>query len=317
VYQSDLAGVVEADEAWPTTPTFEWLEPQALPREARRWYHWLGPAISGLILAAVLFQVDRFDLHGVWKAIPSAPAFWLFFVAYYLAGPISEWIIFRRLWSLPTSGLPILLQKYVGNEIVLGYLGEAYFYGWARSKLTLTAAPFGAVKDVAILSAISGNLMALAMLGIAWPFLGSLQIGLYGQTAIMSVAALSLTSLIAMAFRRQLFSLPRNDLSFILKMHLARITMATVCMALMWHAALPQVAVGLWLALGALRLLVSRLPLVPNKDLVFAGLYVFMAGSAASQTNMLAIIASLILAMHLLVGSGLGVAQLLSLGASR
>jgi hypothetical protein len=159
--------------------------------------------------------------------------------------------------------------------------------------------------------------MTLAMLGIAWPFLGLLQIGLYGQTAILSVAALSLTSLIAMTFRKQLFSLPRNDLSFALKMHLARIAIATVCMALMWHAALPNVAVGLWLALAALRMLISRLPLVPNKDLVFAGISVFMLGGAATQANILAIIASLILVTHLLLGSGLGVAQLLSLGASR
>ncbi|MCI1142015.1 hypothetical protein MOP88_06395 [Sphingomonas sp. WKB10] len=51
----------------------------------------------------------------------------------------------------------------------MGYSGEAYFYAWARQRAQLVAAPFGAVKDVSILSAIAGNAVTLAMIAIALP----------------------------------------------------------------------------------------------------------------------------------------------------
>ena len=55
------------------------------------------------------------------------------------------------------SGLIALHKKRISNEVLLGYSGEAYFYAWARQRSQMVAAPFGAVKDVSILSAIAGN----------------------------------------------------------------------------------------------------------------------------------------------------------------
>ena len=50
------------------------------------------------------------------------------------------------------------LKKLIGNELLLGYVGEVYFYDWARRHVKMEGSPFGAVKDVAILSALAGNL---------------------------------------------------------------------------------------------------------------------------------------------------------------
>ncbi len=60
-------------------------------------------------------------------------------------------------------------KKRISNDVVMGYSGEAYFYAWARQRAQLVAAPFGAVKDVSILSAIAGNAVTLAMIAIALP----------------------------------------------------------------------------------------------------------------------------------------------------
>ena len=51
----------------------------------------------------------------------------------------------------------------------------------------------------------------------------------------------------------------------------ARIAATIGLSALLWHLILPSVALGWWLLLATLRQLVSRLPLVPNKDVVFDG----------------------------------------------
>ena len=51
---------------------------------------------------------------------------------------------YRKLWGLPFSGIAALLRKMVSNELLLGYLGEVQFYAWARSRLNMATAPFGA-----------------------------------------------------------------------------------------------------------------------------------------------------------------------------
>ena len=48
--------------------------------------------------------------------------------------------------------------------------------------------------------------------------------------------------------------------------------------ALMWHLAMPAVALSWWLLLATMRMLLSRLPFVPNKDIVFAGIAVLLVG---------------------------------------
>jgi len=79
--------------------------------------------------------------------------------------------------------------------------------------------------------------------------------------------------------------------------------------ALLWHLALPQIALGWWILLAAVRLLLSRLPLLPNKDLVFAGVAVALVGRVAGIDQLMTMMASLILATHLIVGAGLVLAE--------
>ena len=62
--------------------------------------------------------------------------------------------------------------------------------------------------------------------------------------------------------------------------------------------------------LATLRLLVSRLPLIPNKELVFAGLALFLIGRDAAAADAMALMASLFLVTHLVVGVTLGATEL-------
>ena len=98
---------------------------------------WLGPAISLGIFAAVLFQLRHLNVHSVVAMVPRSPLFWAVFAVTYLATPAVDFLIFRRLWRLPAAGFGALLRKFVGNEILLGYIGELHFYSWARSRLRM------------------------------------------------------------------------------------------------------------------------------------------------------------------------------------
>ena len=282
-----------------------------MPLPDRSWQRWLSTAISGALLIAILTQLDRFGLARLHAAMPASLIFWVAFAAYYLALPASEWVIFRRLWRLPIAGFGALLRKLVSNEVLMGYSGELAFYSWARRRSDLTAAPFGAIKDVSITSALAGNLVTLVMLMAAWPLMGSLHVGQHPREIGLSIGVILAVSLLSAIFNRRLFSLPRDELRFVFTVHLLRLMATTLLSGLLWHSALPGVPLSLWVLLAALQLLVTRLPFVPNKDLVFAGIALFLVGHDSQVGELITLIATLILLTHLLIGGLLAIADLL------
>lgn len=264
-------------------------------------------SIVGLILtiatvAMIIVAADQLSLETIMAMLPTQPLFWIAFALLYMLIPLSEWFIFHRLWGIPASGIVALTRKYVANEIVLGYLGEAKFYTWARQHVRLETAPFGAIKDVAILSTMVGNLVTLALLIAAWPLLKSSEIGLDLRSTVLSLSVVLGSSIVILVLRRKLFSLPRSELQFISLVHLARVVGSLLLTAYVWHLALPGVDSTAWLLLATLRMLVTRLPLIANKDLVFATLALFTLGNVPQLAPMLAMIAGLILATHIVVG---------------
>ncbi len=240
---------------------------------------------------------------------PVLPSFWIIFLVGYFFGPVSEWVIFRRLWALPTRGLFPLLRKRLSNELLLGYSGELYFYSWARRNASLVAAPFGAVKDVAMLSAAIGNFSTLILIGACWPSLRNLQLGVSGRLMITSAAIVMTVSLATLLFRRILFTLPPRDLVFISAVHFVRTLVGLVTTATLWVLVLPVIPISLWLILVTMRMLVSRLPLVPNKDIVFAGIAAFWVGSHSDVAALLYLITGFTLTAHLVVAAALSLSN--------
>ncbi len=272
---------------------------------------YISVTVSLLLIGAVALQLRGMAFGKIWEMVPRQPLFWLVFAAYYTAGPVSEWIIYRRLWRIPAAGIGALMLKMVSNELLLGYLGEVQFYAWARQRTQMTAAPFGAIKDVTILSALAGNGVTLALLALAWPMLGATEIGMETRTAILSLSVVLVSSILILLFRRQLFSLPRQDLLCVAGIQVLRVIAMLLLSAALWHLVLPQVPLGWWLILATLRMLVSRLPLIPNKDVVFAGLAVFLLGHDVPIAELMTMMAGLILATHVIVGAALAVQDLL------
>ena len=275
------------------------------PRGA--WQRWLGIALSVATAALLVQQVSEIGWRKVWAVLPDAPLFYLLFAASYLTLPVSELVIFRRLWALPWRSFRLFLRKRVMNEALLGYSGEAYLYFWARRRPHLRVPALAAVKDVSITSALAGNVATLGLVLALIPFLG----GLTHLIAIDTVLARQLfggvlfvtgVSFALVLFRGRVLSLPASDNVATFFIHLIRLLLGAALLCAAWIVALPQVHWTVWLALGALRLVVSRLPFVPNKDLLFATIAVMLAGSADSSiAALLAACAALTLVGHAIV----------------
>lgn len=277
-------------------------DPVALPVPSRSWLQWLGIGISAATFVAMLYQLRTVGPAEVFALVPRSPVFWLVFALYYSGPVLADWVIFRRLWGIPASGLFALTRKYVGNEILLGYIGEAYFYIWARNRVKMAGSPFGAIKDSAILSATVGNAVSLVLLALAFPVLGRIDVGANGHALYLSLAFLVASSGAVLFFRRRLFSLAGPDLRFVALVHLARSLGVILLAGLMWHLALPGIWLGWWLLLAALRQLLSRLPFLPNKDIAFAALAALILGGRTEIAALLTMIAGMLLLTHVAAG---------------
>lgn len=288
------------------------------PRRLRdRLANWLSWGLSLLVLAVVVNQLASFGLERLHAMLPTTPAFYLILAALYITLPFSEMIIFQRVWQAPATIFAPLLRKAVINDLIVNYGGELYLYRWARKHIRSGALPFGAVKDVSILSAAVGNVLTLATLAIAAPWLGGLLppklIGpLWGSVAILSAVPLLLA-----LFSRKVFSLSSDERRFVCWVHLARILASSLLMALLWSCVLPEVPATYWFALQSLRLLVSRLPLLPNKDMLFASIAVTIVGQQSSITALLSLTAMATLALHLLIFAALSLNDALRPGKQR
>lgn len=271
-------------------------------QSAPRGFDW-GAAAGGLLsvalLGAIAFQFRSASADAL-AMLPTIPlAAWAVFGLLYLLQPVSDWITFHRLWGLRPAGIGALLRKTVINEIVFGYSGEAYLYLWARRHPALADAPFDAIKDVNILSALMGNLLALAMLIASAPelrhvdFMRQLAPALWAGVAVLAI------SFVVVALARHVLSLGRRDLAFVAAVQALRVTALAALTLILWSLALPQVPLGAWVVLLTIRLLLARVPFVTNKELLFGNLVLLLVGPHAPAAVLLATLAIATLAAHL------------------
>jgi len=279
-----------------------------------RWPMILGVVLTIAMVAGLARGIAGAGLEGLRQALPANPLFYVIFLLVYVALPVGDFVIFRRLWHIPLEGLMALFKKRIANEIVIGYSGEAYFYAWAKARARTVAAPFDAVKDVSILSAMAGNIVTLGLVLCALPFAGTVLRPGDFTLLVWSVVILVAMSLPFLIFARRVFTLPRRALGWILAIHGIRLVAGALLLALMWHFAMPQVTIGVWLMLSAGRMLVSRLPLVPNKDLLFANFAITLIGYSNDLSALMAVTAALTLLVHAVL---VAVFSLLSLFGNR
>lgn len=280
----------------------------ATPRTTSLWWNLLGVALSVGLVVAIVLQLGGATAE-VLKTIRQLPALvWPMLVLLYLTQPLCDFAVFRRLWNLPLAGVDALLRKTVINEVVLGYSGEAYLYVWAWRAVGDKA--FAAIKDVNIISALLSNLLTLVLAAISVTQLRELDFVQRVGPALWSGVVPVAISMGALLFGRKVFSLPVADLAHVSLVHGLRLVVSTALVVLIWRLALPEVASSLWIVLLAIRYLISRIPVMSNKELVFGNLMLLLLGAHASVAVLQAALGLVTLGLHLAVVIGLGAAGL-------
>lgn len=241
--------------------------------------HWGVPV---LLLALVGYGLTHVGWSNIYQSRPDRLAFYVVALVPFFIQPIADLFIYRNLLQVGRE-LPlwIFLRKRCMNSIMLDYSGEVYFFLWARKKLGVKDATLmHAVKDSSVLSASAG-LIVLWLMVVVLFVAGIVKIPVVSRSTWWVVAAGSLPLVFAAALflgHKKLTQTSRTNMLITFGLHFARAVAVMGMEYLTWllSGALPSS--GDCLKYVALRLLVTRLPLIPNKEIVFIGVGVAAAG---------------------------------------
>ena len=281
--------------------------------------------LSALILALLVRAIAQVGWEQVIDAVPVNPWFWLLFVGSYLLQPLVEWLIYRRWWHFGWESLGVFLKMRVMNDALFSYSGHTYLLVWAAKRLGIefdpkapaprilgrgdgpgvdpATSPLAAVKDMAITSGLAGNLATLLILGLALTMDGATVLGaaLDPRTLrilLWSFAAMVVLNVAIVLFRGRVMSLPPRENFFAFRWHLFRVVTIQALLVGSWAVALPGFTAETWFLLGALRMVIGRMP-VPNKDILFAAMAVSLTGDSSVQVAaLMAAQGALILLFH-------------------
>jgi hypothetical protein len=291
-----LARVTDTVRGWAASP---------LGKRLGRWFNAL---LYVLILLLLVRAIANVGWQQVIEVLPTSLPFWLLLVAGYLLPPLVEWVIYRRWWGLRPDSIGVFLKMRVMNDALFSYSGHTYLLVWASKYLGFAfdpqnpprilgrgggpgvdpaANPVAAVKDMAITSGIAGVLATLVLLVMA--------LGLGGAATVRdtldprtihilfwSFGAMILLNSGILLFRHNVMTLPTRENLFAFGWHLFRVLAVQGLLVASWAVALPGIDGETWFALGALRMVIMRMP-VPNKEVLFAAMAVSLAGDTAQD----------------------------------
>lgn len=249
----------------------------------QRFGHAAHVVFLGGLVAFLAWRLAGMGVGDVLAAVPRQPLFYLFFLAGFLVLPVSEAWIYSRYWPSRMAGMiwPFIVKRAY-NFGFLDLSGEAYIALWARSRFGLSVGEvWSSVKDVNLLSAAASNLLSPIIL-LSLLALGSrgTLIGIDPRLAQGAIAVTILAALATVAigvFQKRLISGSRRLSWFTFSVHGVRYLLGYVFQLLQWLVVLPQAGLTTWLAFLAAHIVLLRLPLLPNKDLLFVTLSVGLA----------------------------------------
>lgn len=232
----------------------------------------------GFVVAVLVFLSDKLSSIGwseVWAALPTNPLYYLFFCLWFIAIPVAELWVYRLMWGFSLSrDFAIFLRKRVYNLALMSYSGEAFLALWAKQNLPLKGRViFSTIKDSNILSGLASNCLTVVFL-ILFLATGQLE-GLtstnpdFGTYLIFATLIGIILVPMVLRFRKSIIALPGHLTRTVFLIHVSRNLAMLVFQGATWAVVLPDVPVLTWSLFITAQLVLTRIPFLPNTDLIY------------------------------------------------
>jgi len=248
-------------------------------------------ALTGLILSFLIYQLWDIGWQEVLKNFPKTLWFYILFLVLHFTLPFTEVLIYRLSWKGLGfwQGFKAFTQKKILNTEVITYSGEGYLYLWGKHHLKESNRYiFNVIKDNNIISAFSSTTMALLLLPLFVyfsdvPFLEVIQIS--ESTLYIAVGLVLAIILSALIFRKRIISMNLSITLVVLGLYKLRIVFMNVVKALQWHLVIPDVPLGFWLIMLGTKIVVTRIPFLPNQELLFINACLIVAAQMSMSID--------------------------------
>lgn len=248
------------------------------------------------IISFLFYQVSQIGWSEIWASLPTTPWFYIIFLILYISLPMTEQYIYRQSLDFSfTDGLKVFIKKKILNQEIVGYSGEAYFYIWAKNNLNVSSKKLlSIIKDNTIISSIASTLTAFVLLGC---FLGIVNVNVLDgswfdkRTLIFGGIIIAILVSTLIVFRKKIISVNKVTARKMFLAHEARIIWVYTFEVLQWFSALPHIPIYIWFTFLSVRIISSRIPLLPNRDLLFlsasAGIAKYVEVDEAAMVSIL------------------------------
>jgi len=254
-----------------------------------RWGKWVLWAARHIVTVAIgaylIFQLSEIGWRNLWASLPRTPWFYVLFTGIYLCLPFFQAIIFSRLWGRSIINvLPATLIKRVYDKDVFTYSGDIYLYFWSEKYLRLdTSYIVHSIKDNAIISGVSSTVVAVGLLLFffvgGYITLPSLYYAKNGPYVVGGIIVVLLGGGGIITFRRTVFGLAGRLLGMMFLLHVTRLLVAKTLQVLEWNVVIPEISLEVWFTYLAVQIVVTKIPLLPSRDLIFLAAGIELAGA--------------------------------------
>jgi hypothetical protein len=257
---------------------------------ATAWNEWLSRRSVKLALKALQFllvggvvvyligRVSEIGWSEVRRSLPESVWFYLLFGVMYFVIPVSELLSYRLMnWPVGLSSLPMFVRKRVYNYAVMSYSGEAYMFLWAKRHLNFRGRQIlSMVKDNNLLSGLASNSFTLLLVA-AFFATGQLDTitraepdaGAYiAATVLVGI----LMVLVVLGLNRRIMGTPFPMAAKVTAVHAGRVILVLLLQTAQWAVVFPHVPFLTWLLFLTAQMVMTRLPFLPNQDLMTVGL---------------------------------------------
>ncbi len=257
---------------------------------APAWNEWLSRRSVKLALKALQFllvggvviyligRVSEIGWGEVRRSLPESIWFYLLFGVMYFVIPVSELVSYKVMrWPIGFSSLPMFVRKRVYNYAVMSYSGEAYMFLWAKRHLNFTGRRIlSMVKDNNLLSGLASNSFTLLLVA-AFFATGQLDTITRAEPDAGSYIAATvlvgvLMVLVVLGLNRRIMGTPFPMAARITFIHAARVMAILLLQTAQWAVVFPHVPFLTWLLFLTAQMVLTRLPFLPNQDLMTVGL---------------------------------------------
>lgn len=234
--------------------------------------------LVGGVVIYLIGRVSEIGWSEVRRSLPESIWFYLLFGVMYLVIPLSELVSYRVMrWPIGVSSLPMFVRKRVYNYAVMSYSGEAYMFLWAKRHLSFKGRQIlSMVKDNNLLSGLASNTFTLLLVA-AFFATGQLDTITRAEPDAGSYIAATvlvgvLMVLVVLGLNRRIMSVPFPMAAKITGIHAARVVLILLLQTAQWAVVFPHVPFLTWMLFLTAQMVLTRLPFLPNQDLMMVGL---------------------------------------------